>query len=58
MNLTPNSLLWKALEFYGTSIHHRGKWRLHEQLRKALKINHSEDLEVSRQGLKWILNRF
>jgi len=56
MNLTPNSKLWKALEFYGTRVHHRGKWRLHEQLRKALKINHSEDLEVSRQGLKWILN--
>jgi FkbM family methyltransferase len=56
MNLTPKSTLWKALEFYGTRVHHRGKWRLHEQLRKALKIDHSEDLEVSRQGLKWILN--
>ena len=56
MNLTPDSMLWKALEFYGTKVHHRGKWRLHEQLRKALKINHSEDLEVRRQGLNWILN--
>ena len=56
MNLTPDSILWKALEFYGTRVHHRGKWRLHEQLRKALKINHAGDLEVRRQGLKWILN--
>jgi FkbM family methyltransferase len=54
--LTPDSFLWKALEFYGTSVHHRGKWRVHEKLRRLLNVNYSGNLEVSRQGLQWLLN--
>lgn len=54
--LTPHSFLWKALEFYGTRIHHRGKWRVHEKLRNTLKLKYSENVEVSRQGLRWLLN--
>lgn len=52
----PNSLIWKALEFYGTRINHRGKWRIHPFLRSALRAKADCDLEVTRQGLHWCLN--
>src|ERR1700741_1145305 len=54
--LTPDSFLWKALEFYGTKVHHPGKWRIHEKIRSILKIDYSGNIKVSRNGLPWILN--
>jgi FkbM family methyltransferase len=54
--MQPTSLIWKMLEFYGTRINHRGKWRIHPFLRTALRANSDCDLEVTRQGLRWYLN--
>ncbi len=44
------------LEFYGTQINHRGKWRIHPLLRFVLGASSDCDLEVTRQGLRWCLN--
>src|ERR1700751_5703925 len=52
----PNSLTWKMLEFYGTRLPHRGKWKIHAFLRSLLHLDHDGDLEVQRQGLLWTLN--
>jgi FkbM family methyltransferase len=54
--MQPTSLVWKMLEFYGTRINHRGKWRVHEFLRSALGANADCNLEVKRRGLLWRLN--
>jgi hypothetical protein len=51
-----NSLPFKALEFYGTKIHHPGQWRVHRYLRNLLRADIDRDLEVTRRGLKWLLN--
>lgn len=52
----PDSQLWKALELYGTRIHHRGKWRLHNWLLRKLKPACDRDFEVERMGQRWLLN--
>jgi FkbM family methyltransferase len=44
------------LEFYGTRVTHRGKWRIHEFLRSLLHADYNGDLQVERQGLLWTLN--
>jgi FkbM family methyltransferase len=54
--MQPTSLIWKTLEFYGTRINHRGKWRVHEILRSVLRAHSDCNLEVERQGLLWCLN--
>ena len=54
--MQPTSLIWKMLEFYGTRINHRGKWRVHPFLRSVVGANSDCDLEVTRQGLRWCLN--
>jgi FkbM family methyltransferase len=54
--MQPNSFLWKTLEFYGTKVRHRGKWRVHNYLRTILRADYDGDLEVQRQGLHWRLN--
>jgi FkbM family methyltransferase len=54
--MQPTSLIWKMLEFYGTRINHRGKWRVHPFLRSMLRANSDCDLEVTRQGKRWCLN--
>jgi FkbM family methyltransferase len=54
--MKPDSPLWRMLEFYGTRIKHRGKWRVHEFLRSVLHADCDCDLEVERQGLRWRLN--
>ena len=54
MNL--NNLAFRFLEFYGTKLHHRGQWRVHAWLRRALRVNLGEELEVARSGLRWRLN--
>jgi len=54
---SPNSLIWKLLEFYGTRCSHPGKWRIHEYLRSTLLHPPCDyNLEVERQGLRWVLN--
>jgi FkbM family methyltransferase len=52
----PGSFLWNALEIYGTRVHHPGKWRVHEWLRNKLRVSYGGDLQVERQGLRWLLN--
>ena len=54
--MTPDSLLFKALEFYGTRLHHRGQWKVHAWLRDKLQPNIDADLEVVRDGHRWLLN--
>jgi FkbM family methyltransferase len=52
----PDSYIWRALEFYGTRIHHRGKWRIHNWLLNKLQVGCDRDFEVQRLGLRWLLN--
>jgi FkbM family methyltransferase len=54
--MQPDSFLWKALEFYGTRVRHRGKWLVHHWLRVVLGASADCNLEVERQGLRWCLN--
>lgn len=54
--MTPDSWLFKLLEFYGTRLHHRGQWKIHMRLRKRLQLNVNVDLEVVRDGHRWLLN--
>lgn len=56
MPMTPDSWLFKALEFYGTRLHHRGQWKVHAWLREKLRPNVDVDLEVVRDGHRWLLN--
>ena len=51
-----NSLLFRALEFYGNHLHHRGQWFVHQKLRDLLRADVDADLEVTRDGLRWVLN--
>jgi FkbM family methyltransferase len=52
----PESQLWKALELYGTRVHHRGKWRLHNWLLRKLDPACDHEFEVERMGQRWLLN--
>lgn len=54
--IAPESQLWKALELYGTRVHHRGKWRLHNWLLRKLEPACDRDFEVERMGQRWLLN--
>ncbi|MBA5865470.1 MAG: FkbM family methyltransferase [Nitrospira sp. CR1.3] len=54
--MNPDSKLFKLLEFYGTRLHHRGQWKIHAMLREWLKPNVDVDLEVVRDGHRWLLN--
>lgn len=51
-----DSFTFKLLELYGTRCSHRGQWRVHAALRRLLHANVNEDLEVVRQGQRWLLN--
>ena len=51
-----DSWLFKLLEVYGTRVHHRGQWRVHALLRKWLHPNVDADLQVVRDGHRWLLN--
>ncbi len=50
-----DSLYWRALEFYGNRVRHKGKWRVHEFLRRFAKIE-ACDLIVRREGVFWRLD--
>ena len=54
--MTPDSLRFKLLEFYGTRVKHRGQHRIHAFLRTGLNANIDADLEVVRDGHRWLLN--
>jgi FkbM family methyltransferase len=54
--LQPSSVLFRALEFYGTRVHHRGQWWAHKKLRSFLRADCDIDLYVTRHGLRWCLN--
>ena len=54
--MNARSWAFRLLELYGTQIRHRGHWWTHLQLRKLLRADIDEDLEVVRNGLKWVLN--
>lgn len=50
------SFVWKLLELYGTKFNHPAKWRIHQYLRSTLLHPCDCNLEVERQGLRWVLN--
>jgi FkbM family methyltransferase len=54
--MKPSSLPFRALELYGTRLHHRGQWRVHPILRKVFHADVNCELEVERAGLRWALN--
>ncbi len=54
--MNERSLAFKALEFYGTRVHHRGQWRVHALLRYLLDANVNCEMEAERAGLRWVLN--
>src|SRR5262245_1187917 len=54
--MTRHSWVFRFLEFYGTQLHHRGQWRIHKWLRDRLNSNLDIDLEVVRDGHRWLLN--
>src|ERR1017187_1796412 len=54
--MNENSFAFKALEFYGNRLRHRGQWRIHGLLRRLLKANVDCEFEVERAGLRWLLN--
>jgi FkbM family methyltransferase len=51
-----NSWLFRALEVYGTRVHHPGQWRAHAKLRRLLRVNVDQELTVTRAGCRWQLN--
>ncbi len=51
-----DSWVFKILEFYGTRLHHRGQWKVHAWLRDRLRPDVDADLEVVRDGHRWLLN--
>lgn len=51
-----SSLAFRALEFYGNRLHHRGQWWIHGKLRNLLNANVDSDFAVIRAGLRWVLN--
>src|SRR4029450_12465445 len=51
------SLLERALLFYGTRLpNHPRKWWLHDRLRQLLGVATTGNIEVVREGLRWLLN--
>jgi FkbM family methyltransferase len=54
--MNAGSWSFRLLELYGTRIHHRGHWWTHLHLRRLLGADVDADLEVVRDGLKWVLN--
>ncbi len=51
------SALEQTLLFYGTRFpNHPRKWWLHDRLRSLLKVKVDEEVEVVREGLRWLLN--
>ncbi len=54
--MNENSLLVKALVFYGTKMHHRGQYRIHHSLRQLFKIDLNKEIEAKRGGHQWLLN--
>ena len=54
--MTSQSLLFRALVYYGTRLPHRGQHRVLHLLRHWLQADVDENLEVVRNGLKWVLN--
>ncbi len=51
-----NSWLFRALEVYGTRVHHPGQWRAHAKLRRLLRANVDQEFTVTRAGCCWQLN--
>jgi len=54
--MTPGSVGFRFLEWYGLHGRHPGQWRVHAALRNLLGAHVDADLAVERQGLRWILN--
>lgn len=54
--VTPGSLGFRFMQWYGLNAHHPGQWRVHAVLRQVLKVKVDADLPAERQGLHWILN--
>lgn len=54
--LRAESLLFKSLLFYGLHVRHPAQWRVHARLRRLLNADVDRDFEVTRQGLRWVLN--
>ena len=54
--MTPGSVGFRFLEWYGLHGRHPGQWRVHSALRNILRAHVDADLAVERQGLRWILN--
>ncbi len=51
------SLFERALLFYGTRLpNHPRKWWLHDRLQRMSRITVDQDIEVVRDGLRWLLN--
>jgi FkbM family methyltransferase len=51
------SLLERALLFYGTRLpNHPRKWWLHDRLRRLLGVSVEREIEVVRDGMRWLLN--
>jgi len=54
--MTPGSVGFRLLEWYGLHGRHPGQWRVHAALRGLLKAHVDANLAVERQGLRWVLN--
>jgi FkbM family methyltransferase len=54
--MTPRSVGFRFLEWYGLHGRHPGQWRVHAALRNLLKAHVDAELPVQRQGLRWVLN--
>jgi len=54
--MTPDSLGFRFLEWYGVHLKHPGQWRVHAALRDLLGPPASAELPVERQGHRWVLN--
>lgn len=54
--MTPGSVGFRFLEWYGLHARHPGLWRVHAALRGLVKAHVDADLPVERQGLRWVLN--
>jgi FkbM family methyltransferase len=54
--MTPGSVGFRVLEWYGLHGRHPGHWRVHAALRNLLKPRFDADQTVTRQGLVWVLD--
>jgi FkbM family methyltransferase len=54
--MTPDSLGFRFLEWYGVHLKHPGQWRVHAALRDLLGPPANAELPVDRQGHRWVLN--